>query len=93
MAEVGLFSHAGPGLFPWQFSQLSKYDVTGIGLNIGESANANGEPSLKVFGIVLGSPAQLAGVRQVCLCWFGFAKVIFNCQICFQLLQVSCTFL
>lgn len=72
MAEVGLFSHAGPGLFPWQFSQLSKYDVTGIGLNIGESANANGEPSLKVFGIVLGSPAQLAGVRQVCLCWFWF---------------------
>lgn len=39
--------------------------MTGIGLNIGESASASGEPGLKVFGIILGSPAQLAGVRQV----------------------------
>lgn len=38
--------------------------MTGIGLNIGESASASGEPGLKVFGIILGSPAQLAGVRQ-----------------------------
>lgn len=58
-------SHAGPALFAWQFSQLAKYDVTGIGLNIGETTTLNGEPSLKVFGLVLGSPAQLAGVRQV----------------------------
>lgn len=51
-------------LTPEQFLQLSKYDVTGIGLNIGESAPAAGEPNLKVIGIILGSPAQLAGVRQ-----------------------------
>ncbi|XP_024376786.1 carboxyl-terminal-processing peptidase 1, chloroplastic isoform X2 [Physcomitrium patens] len=47
-----------------QFSQLSKYDVTGIGLNIGESTTTTGEPNLKVLGIVLGSPAQLVGIRQ-----------------------------
>lgn len=38
--------------------------MTGIGLNIGESATANGDSYLKVFGIILGSPAQLVGVRQ-----------------------------
>lgn len=38
--------------------------MTGIGLNIGESVTTSGEPNLKVFGIILGSPAQLAGVRQ-----------------------------
>jgi len=51
-------------LLPDQFSQLAKYDVTGIGLNIGEVANGQGGTTLKVLGLVLGSPAQSAGVRQ-----------------------------
>lgn len=38
--------------------------MTGIGLNIGESTTTTGEPNLKVLGIVLGSPAQLVGIRQ-----------------------------
>jgi hypothetical protein len=46
---------------------LSKYDVTGVGLNIGEVENRKGETKLAVLGIVLGSPAQTLGVRQVCL--------------------------
>ncbi|KAL3678777.1 hypothetical protein R1sor_021733 [Riccia sorocarpa] len=50
-------------LTPDQFLQLSKYDVTGIGLNIGEFEE-NGTTSLRVLGIVLGSPAQSMGVRQ-----------------------------
>ncbi|CAI5530509.1 unnamed protein product [Closterium sp. Naga37s-1] len=48
---------------PKQFAALAKYDVTGIGLNIGEDVE-DGRVKLKVVGIVLGSPAQLAGVRQ-----------------------------
>eukprot|EP00271_Cylindrocystis_brebissonii_P008372 TRINITY_DN2257_c0_g1_i1.p1 TRINITY_DN2257_c0_g1~~TRINITY_DN2257_c0_g1_i1.p1 ORF type:complete len:862 (-),score=108.08 TRINITY_DN2257_c0_g1_i1:393-2978(-) len=63
-------------LSPEQFSQLAKYDITGIGLNIGEEAPpgpGSGEvlmsgqqtgARLKVLGIVLGTPAQLAGIRQ-----------------------------
>ncbi|KAL2614057.1 hypothetical protein R1flu_025749 [Riccia fluitans] len=50
-------------LTPDQFLQLSKYDVTGIGLNIGETEE-NGATYLRVLGIVLGSPAQTMGVRQ-----------------------------
>ncbi|OAE34608.1 hypothetical protein AXG93_167s1190 [Marchantia polymorpha subsp. ruderalis] len=50
-------------LTPDQFLQLSKYDVTGVGLNIGE-IEVNGTTSLRVLGIVLGSPAQTMGVRQ-----------------------------
>ncbi|CAI5962153.1 unnamed protein product [Closterium sp. NIES-65] len=45
---------------PKQFAALAKYDVTGIGLNIGEDVE-DGRVKLKVVGIVLGSPAQLAG--------------------------------
>ncbi|GJP33740.1 hypothetical protein CLOM_g18259 [Closterium sp. NIES-68] len=48
---------------PKQFAALAKYDVTGIGLNIGEDVE-DGRVKLKVAGIVLGSPSQLAGVRQ-----------------------------
>lgn len=52
-------------LTPQQFAQLAKYDVTGVGLNIGEEmGEEGGPPRLKVLGIVLGSPSQLAGVRQ-----------------------------
>ncbi|KAG6547057.1 hypothetical protein Mapa_011307 [Marchantia paleacea] len=50
-------------LTPDQFLQLSKYDVTGVGLNIGE-IEGNATTSLRVLGIVLGSPAQMMGVRQ-----------------------------
>lgn len=49
----------------WQFRELAKYDVTGVGLNIGEVENGKGEVRLAVLGIVLGSPAQMMGVRQV----------------------------
>ncbi|CAM6121478.1 unnamed protein product [Calypogeia fissa] len=51
-------------LTPDQFRELSKYDVTGVGLNIGEVENGKGEVRLAVLGIVLGSPAQMMGVRQ-----------------------------
>jgi carboxyl-terminal processing protease len=51
-------------LTPNQFTELSKYDVTGVGLNIGELANRKGQIKLAVLGIVLGSPAQMMGVRQ-----------------------------
>jgi hypothetical protein len=69
---------AGPGLFPWQFSQLAKYDVTGIGLNIGEVANGQGGTTLKVLGLVLGSPAQSAGVRQVCVDFVALLFLIWS---------------
>ncbi|CAI7925702.1 unnamed protein product [Closterium sp. NIES-53] len=49
---------------PKQFAALAKYDVTGIGLNIGEDVE-DGRVKLKVVGIVLGSPAQLAGELAV----------------------------
>ena len=48
---------------PQQFAMLAKYDITGIGLNIGEDVEG-GSSRLKVVGIILGSPAQVAGVRQ-----------------------------
>lgn len=52
-------------LTPDQFSQLTKYDVTGIGMNVGEvPAEEGGAGTLKVLGLVIGSPAQQAGVRQ-----------------------------
>lgn len=48
---------------PQQFALLAKYDVTGIGLNIGDDVEG-GAVKIKVVGLVLGSPAQIAGVRQ-----------------------------
>ncbi|CAI5480537.1 unnamed protein product [Closterium sp. Yama58-4] len=48
---------------PKQFAALAKYDVTGIGLNIGEDVE-DGRVKLKVVGIVLGSPAQLAAAKR-----------------------------
>ncbi|KAJ7549831.1 hypothetical protein O6H91_07G071200 [Diphasiastrum complanatum] len=51
-------------LTPGEFTKMSKYDITGIGINIGESRDENGDNHLKVLGIVLGSPAQLAGIRE-----------------------------
>ncbi|GBG63669.1 hypothetical protein CBR_g38981 [Chara braunii] len=52
-------------LSPDQFAQLSKYDITGIGLNIGEDADpSSGRTVIKVIGLVIGSPAEVAGVQQ-----------------------------
>lgn len=52
-------------LTPDQFARLAKYDITGVGLNIGDVA---GGREMKrrpvVVGIVLGSPAYKAGIRQ-----------------------------
>ncbi|EFJ30320.1 hypothetical protein SELMODRAFT_33876, partial [Selaginella moellendorffii] len=52
-------------LTPDEFSQTSKYDITGVGLNIGEVPDENGQIQLRVLGIVLQSPAELAGIQQV----------------------------
>lgn len=49
---------------PAELKQLSKYDMTGIGLSLGEVGAEDTDSSLRVVGIVLGSPAQLAGVKQ-----------------------------
>eukprot|EP00250_Pteridium_aquilinum_P017394 c23611_g1_i1 orf=1082-2368(-) len=49
---------------PSELKQLSKYDMTGIGLSLGAVAPEDNDSSLHVVGIVLGSPAQLAGVKQ-----------------------------
>lgn len=49
---------------PAELKQLSKYDITGIGLSLGENGKEESDSSLRVVGIVLGSPAQLAGVKQ-----------------------------
>ncbi|XP_024529080.1 carboxyl-terminal-processing peptidase 1, chloroplastic [Selaginella moellendorffii] len=51
-------------LTPDEFSQTSKYDITGVGLNIGEVPDENGQIQLRVLGIVLQSPAELAGIQQ-----------------------------
>nr|XP_029121248.1 carboxyl-terminal-processing peptidase 1, chloroplastic isoform X6 [Elaeis guineensis] len=43
---------------------MSKYDVTGIGINLREVPDDNGAVKLKVLGIILDGPAHSAGVRQ-----------------------------
>jgi hypothetical protein len=48
-----------------QFQALSKFDVSGIGLNIGEVDDDNGVTSLRVLGVVHDSSAHAAGIRQV----------------------------
>ncbi|XP_029121243.1 carboxyl-terminal-processing peptidase 1, chloroplastic isoform X5 [Elaeis guineensis] len=48
----------------WLFSKMSKYDVTGIGINLREVPDDNGAVKLKVLGIILDGPAHSAGVRQ-----------------------------
>lgn len=44
---------------------MSKYDITGIGINLREVSDGGGNVKLKVLGLVLDSPADIAGVKQV----------------------------
>lgn len=44
---------------------MARYDMTGIGINLREVPDENGELRLKVLGIILDGPAYSAGVRQV----------------------------
>ncbi|KAF7023094.1 hypothetical protein CFC21_035693 [Triticum aestivum] len=46
------------------FSKMSKYDMTGIGLNLREIPDDNGSLRLVVLGLILDGPAHSAGVRQ-----------------------------
>ncbi|CAM8890741.1 unnamed protein product [Rhodiola kirilowii] len=46
------------------FSRMSRYDITGIGINIREVPDNNGGEKLKVLGVILDGPAHIAGVRQ-----------------------------
>ena len=48
-----------------QFSKMGRYDVSGIGINLREIPDENGEVKLKVLGLLLDGPAYSAGVRQV----------------------------
>lgn len=43
---------------------MSKYDMTGIGLNLREIPDGNGSSKLMVLGLILDGPAHSAGVRQ-----------------------------
>lgn len=43
---------------------MSKYDTSGIGVNLREIPDENGEVKLKVLGLILDGPAYAAGVRQ-----------------------------
>ncbi|KAL6615749.1 hypothetical protein ACP70R_038019 [Stipagrostis hirtigluma subsp. patula] len=45
-------------------SEMSKYDMTGIGLNLREIPDNNGSFKLMVLGLLLDGPAYSAGVRQ-----------------------------
>jgi C-terminal processing protease CtpA/Prc len=47
---------------PADFPALTRYDISGVGLNLGDDAGA--EAGLRVLGVVLDSPAAAAGVRQ-----------------------------
>nr|ACG26821.1 carboxyl-terminal-processing protease precursor [Zea mays] len=51
-------------LSPSEFSKMSKYDMTGIGLNLREIPDENGSFKLMVLGLLLDGPAYSAGVRQ-----------------------------
>ncbi|CAE6215949.1 unnamed protein product [Arabidopsis arenosa] len=51
-------------LSPDEFSRMSKYDITGIGINLREVSDGGGNAKLKVLGLVLDSPADIAGVKQ-----------------------------
>ncbi|XP_057950157.1 carboxyl-terminal-processing peptidase 1, chloroplastic isoform X2 [Malania oleifera] len=51
-------------LSPQEFSKMSKYDMTGIGINLREVADDNGGVKLKVLGLILDGRAHSAGVRQ-----------------------------
>ncbi|KAL2343217.1 hypothetical protein Fmac_004502 [Flemingia macrophylla] len=51
-------------LSPDEFSKMARYDMTGIGINLKEVPDENGELRLEVLGIILDGPAHSAGVRQ-----------------------------
>ncbi|ESQ39786.1 hypothetical protein EUTSA_v10001155mg [Eutrema salsugineum] len=51
-------------LSPDEFSRMSKYDITGIGINLREVSDGDGNVKLKVLGLVLDGPADIAGVKQ-----------------------------
>ncbi|KAE9610386.1 putative processing peptidase [Lupinus albus] len=51
-------------LSPEEFSKMGRYDMTGIGINLREVPDENGDLRVKVLGIILDSPAHSAGVRQ-----------------------------
>lgn len=51
-------------LSPSEFSKMSKYDMTGIGLNLREIPDDDGSFKLMVLGLLLDGPAYSAGVRQ-----------------------------
>lgn len=43
---------------------MARYDMSGIGVNLREIPDENGEVKLKVLGLILDGPAHAAGVRQ-----------------------------
>ncbi|XP_076944417.1 carboxyl-terminal-processing peptidase 1, chloroplastic-like isoform X2 [Bidens hawaiensis] len=43
---------------------MARYDMSGIGVNLREIPDENGEVKLKVLGLILDGPANTAGVRQ-----------------------------
>ncbi|MQM05557.1 hypothetical protein Taro_038369 [Colocasia esculenta] len=45
-------------------AEMARYDMTGIGINLREVPDDSGAIRLKVLGIILDGPAQLAGIRQ-----------------------------
>jgi C-terminal processing protease CtpA/Prc len=49
-------------VLPKDFTALTRYDISGVGLNLGDDAAA--PAGLRVLGVVLDSPAASAGVRQ-----------------------------
>ncbi|KAI3788886.1 hypothetical protein L2E82_01667 [Cichorium intybus] len=51
-------------LSPGEFSKMARYDMSGIGVNLREIPDENGEVKLKVLGLILDGPAHAAGVRQ-----------------------------
>eukprot|EP00252_Welwitschia_mirabilis_P021782 TRINITY_DN5691_c0_g1_i2.p1 TRINITY_DN5691_c0_g1~~TRINITY_DN5691_c0_g1_i2.p1 ORF type:complete len:418 (+),score=63.65 TRINITY_DN5691_c0_g1_i2:162-1415(+) len=50
-------------LTPTEFKKMSRYDLSGIGINLKEVSDGN-SMKLKVMGIILGGPAHSAGVKQ-----------------------------
>ncbi|XP_050899885.1 carboxyl-terminal-processing peptidase 1, chloroplastic [Lathyrus oleraceus] len=51
-------------LSPEEFSKMARYDMTGVGINLREVTEDNGDHRLKVLGLILDGPAYSAGVRQ-----------------------------
>ncbi|KAL4582620.1 hypothetical protein LXL04_007177 [Taraxacum kok-saghyz] len=51
-------------LSPSELSKMGRYDMSGIGVNLREIPDENGEVKLKVLGLILDGPAYVAGVRQ-----------------------------